>query len=69
MARAPKEVRVRILLADAGTFLDEEVTLPAAVLDRHARLVDALLEDEEVLKRIYVDAARLCSAQIVSDQG
>jgi hypothetical protein len=65
MTRKSSEVTVRILLADAGTFHHEEVRVPAAILDRHVRLVDALLEDADILRRIHLDPARLCSAQIV----
>jgi len=59
------DVVIRILLADEGTFHHEEVSVPAATLERHARLVDALLEDEDILHRFHVDPARLCSAQVV----
>jgi hypothetical protein len=65
MPRKASDVRLRLLLADQGTFHHEEIAVPAAALERHARLVDALLEDEDVLRRFHVDPSRLCSAQVV----
>ena len=60
-------VRVRLLLADSGTFREEDVDLPAEVVTRHDRLIDVLQEDPEVLRELHVDLERLCSARIVSE--
>lgn len=56
------KVRIRLVFADEGSFHDEVVELPAAVLDRHDRLVDALREEPEVTGTVYVDYRRLVAA-------
>lgn len=58
---------VSLLFADGGAFHHETVSIPAEVIDRYDRLVDCLREDPDVLKRVWVDATRLCAAQIVED--
>ncbi len=55
---------VRLLFADEGAFHHEVVTVPAAAIDRHERLIDCLLEDPDVLRTVHVDVDRLCSAAI-----
>jgi len=57
-----KPVKVRLVFAEAGTFHEVEVDVPAKAFDRHERLIDCLREDAEVLGRIHVDPARLCAA-------
>ena len=57
---------VRLVFVDHGEYHTETLGIPAEVLDRYERLIDCLREDEGVLKRIYIDLDRLCSARVVS---
>ena len=59
--------KVRLLFVDEGSYHHEEVEIPTASLGRHERLIDCLQEEPEVLKQVYVDLDRLCSAHLVSD--
>jgi hypothetical protein len=59
--------KVRILFVDEGSYHHEEVEIPTASLGRHERLIDCLQEEPEVLKQVYVDLDRLCSAHLVGD--
>ena len=59
--------KVRLLFVDDGSYHHEEVEIPTASLERHERLIDCLQEEPEVLKQVYVDVGRLCSAHLVSD--
>ena len=61
--------KVRLLFVDDGSYHREEIDIPTAMLGRHARLIDCLQEEPEVLKQIYVDVSRLCSAQLVETEG
>lgn len=58
---------VRLLLVDEGEYRVEEIQVPADALGRYDRLIDLLQEEPEVLRTLYVDLARLCSAQIVTE--
>jgi hypothetical protein len=58
-------VKVRLLFVDEGSYHDEEVEMSAETLARYDRLIDCIREDEDLQKRLYVDVARLCSAQVV----
>lgn len=58
-------VKVRLLFVDEGAYHHEEVEIPASSLDGYDRLIDCIREDEAVQKRVYVDMARLCSANLV----
>ena len=62
-----EEVTIRLLFADMGEFQHEKVRIPAALLERHDRLIDLLVEEPAVLRKVYVDLDRLCSAQVVDD--
>lgn len=62
-----KPVKVRLVFADAGTFHELTVDVPAKAFDRHERLIDCLREDAEVLARIHVDVAKLCGAYRVDE--
>lgn len=55
-------VPVRLVLADHGSFHDVVVELPAAVLDRYDRIIDALREDPGIMAELYVDSRRLVAA-------
>ena len=59
--------KIRLVLADGGDFLVQDVSVPRASLETYDRLVDALREDPEILKGLYVDHARLCAAQLLGD--
>jgi len=64
---AEKRVTVRLLFADDGEFHDQDVALAAASLEKHERLIDALMEDPKILRQIHIDFQRLVSAQVVDD--
>jgi len=55
-------VPVRLVFADRGAFHETTVRLPAEVLARYERIIDALREDAEVTAAVYVDARRLVAA-------
>jgi len=58
-------VEVRLLFAEGGDFRSEKVTIPASSLEGYDRLIDCLREDPAVLKELYLDYPRLCSARLV----
>ena len=58
-------VKVRLVFADHGAFHREEIDIPIASLRAHERLVDCLREDPAVLRRVHVDASKLCAAYVV----
>ncbi|MFC1575878.1 hypothetical protein ACFL5A_04475 [Gemmatimonadota bacterium] len=60
-------VRIRLLFSDGGAFHHEELTLPESSFQGYDRLIDALREDPELLKRIYLDVGRLCAAWEVGE--
>ena len=62
------DVRVRLLFVDDGEYHRETVRVPSASLEAYDRLIDALREDPEILKRTWVDADRLCAAYLVDDE-
>jgi len=59
-----KLATVRLLFVDDGSFHHEEVQIPADVLEGYDRLIDCLMEDPAVLKRLHVDVSRVCSAEL-----
>ena len=61
--------KVRLLFVDGGSYHHEEIEIPTALLERHERLIDCLQEEPDVLKQVYVDVSRLCSAQLVKTEG
>jgi hypothetical protein len=63
-ATAAGRVAVRLVLADGGSFHDLVVRLPAALLDRHDRLIDALREEAAITAELYVDHRRLVAAYL-----
>ncbi len=56
---------IRLLFVDNGSYHHEEIQIPTALLERHERLIDCLQEEPDLLKNVYVDVSRLCSAQLV----
>ncbi len=59
--------KVRLLFVDDGSYHHEEIEIPTATLGRHERLIDCLQEEPEVLRQLYVDLSRVCSAWVVED--
>lgn len=51
-----------MVFADSGSFHDVVVHLPASVLGRYDRLIDALREDPYITGEVYVDPRRLVAA-------
>lgn len=60
-------IRVRLLFVDDGAYHHEELELPRSVVEDHDRLIDGLREDPGLLKKVYVDAGRLCGAWVVEE--
>ncbi|HEX6940388.1 MAG TPA: hypothetical protein VF158_13320 [Longimicrobiales bacterium] len=58
-------VPVRMVFADRGSFHDVTVHLPAEVLGRYERLIDALREEPAITGEVFVDAHRLVAAYVV----
>jgi len=61
--------RVRLLLADEGSFREVDIDVPSEAIGRYERLIDLLQEEPAVLRVNYVDLARLCSAQVLDEDG
>ena len=59
---------VRLVFVDEGSYHHEHVALPSEVLDQYDRLVDCLMEDTTVMKRVHVDMGRLCAAYLVDEE-
>jgi hypothetical protein len=57
-----ERIAVRLVFADGGAFHELVVQLPAGVLSRYDRLIDALREDLEITGAMYVDPKRLVAA-------
>jgi hypothetical protein len=63
MRRTP----VKLVFADRGAFHDVVVQVPADVLARHERIIDALREEPSITGEVYVDLRRLVAAYVVTD--
>lgn len=61
-------VPVRLVFADRGAFHEVLVQLPAQLLARHERLIDALREDPDITGEVYVDHRRLVAAYRVEEE-
>lgn len=61
-------VAVRLVFADRGAFHETTIRLPAEVLQRYDRIIDALGEDEAVTAQVYVDRKRLVAAFVEAQQ-
>lgn len=59
-----RRVPVKLVFADRGSFHDVVVHLPAEVVERYPRIIDALREDPAVTAEVYVDRRRLVAAFI-----
>lgn len=65
-----ERIRVRLLYAEGGGYHSEVVSVPGGGLPDYERLIDFLREDEAVAAECYIDARRLCSAQLLeADEG
>lgn len=62
------KVRIQLLFVDDGSFHHEEVSVAEGVLGKYERLIDCLREEPEVLRELYVDINRLCSAHRVTEE-
>lgn len=56
--------RIRLVFADRGSFHDVLIEVPAGVVQRYPRLIDALREDPAISARIYIDFRRLVAAHM-----
>ena len=63
-----KLATVRLLFVDDGSFHHEEVQIPAGAMAGYERLIDCLMEDPAVLKRLHVDVSRVCSAELAREK-
>jgi hypothetical protein len=63
MTRTP----VKLVFADRGAFHDIVVQLPADVLARHERIIDAIREEPSITGEVFVDLRRLVAAYVVTD--
>ncbi len=61
------DARIRLLFVDDGSYVAEEVRVPARLLPGYERLIDLLREEPWVLQRLHIDLSRLCSAQLVEE--
>ena len=61
-----KLATIRLLFVDGGSFHHEEVEIPAESIAGYDRLIDCLMEDPTVLKRLHVDVSRVCSAELAN---
>lgn len=59
-----RRVPVKMVFADRGSFHDVVVHLPADVIERYPRIIDALREDPAITAEVYVDRRRLVAAFI-----
>ena len=60
-----KTLTVRLVFVDEGSYHHEDVSVAASVVGKYDRLIDAIREDESVLRHLYVDVSRLASAYVV----
>lgn len=61
-------IRVRVLYAGRGGYHTEVISVPGGGMVEHERLIDFIREDPAVAAECYIDAARLCSAQVVDEE-
>lgn len=62
-----RRVAVRLVFADRGSFHDVVVHLPAGVIERYGRIIDALREDPAITAEMFVDRRRLVAAYVEPD--
>ncbi len=59
-------VKIRLLFVDEGSYQHEEIEVARTNLEGYDRLIDFLREEPAVLRTVYLDLERLCSAHLVS---
>ncbi|MDE2794888.1 MAG: hypothetical protein OXL34_08740 [Gemmatimonadota bacterium] len=64
-----ERIRVRVLYAGRGGYHSETISVPGSGTEEYDRLIDFIREDPAVAAECYIDAARLCSAQVVEGEG
>jgi len=64
-----ERIPVRLVFADRGSFHELVVQLPADVLGRYERIIDALQEDPTITAEMFVDRRRLVAAYIDVEVG
>lgn len=62
MSDTDTRIAIRLVFADRGSFHDVVVQLPADVLSRYERIIDALREDPVITGELFVDTRRLVAA-------
>jgi hypothetical protein len=62
-----RNVGVRLVFADRGSFHDVLVHLPATAIERYGRIIDALREDPVITSQMYLDRRRLVAAYVEPD--
>lgn len=62
-----ERIRVRVLYTGRGGYHTEVISVPGGGREEHERLIDFIREDPAVAAECYIDAARLCSAQVVGE--
>lgn len=67
MTRASRTVR--LLFVEDGVFHHEDVEVPADLLEMEEdrRLIDLLQDEPALLRSLYVDLNRLCSARVLPE--
>ena len=63
-----KRTSVRLVFADRGAFHEVVVQVPAEVLARHERIIDALREEPAITGEMYVDMRRLVAAYVTTEE-
>lgn len=66
---ADERIPVRLVFADRGSFHELVVRLPADVLSRYERIIDAIREDPTITGEMFVDRRRLVAAYIDMEAG
>ena len=60
-------VAVKLIFADRGAFHDLIVHVPAEVLARHERIIDALRGEPVITGEVYIDMRRLVAAHVLAE--
>jgi hypothetical protein len=60
-------VTLKLVFADRGAFHDVVLQLPADVLARHERIIDAIRGEPSITSQVYIDLRRLVAAYIVTE--
>ena len=66
MSSPESRVAVKLVFADRGAFHELVVELPAELLRRHERIIDALRGEPAITADLYVDPRRLVAAHVLN---